>query len=408
MGPACVVALALGCERPAPRAAAEPPAPLPDVQAPRVDPSRRCALRAAPPTPVAAVESLAGASIAWSGSHFGIAWGDSADGERVIRFARVAASGALLGSPLRISETHTQAVDPAITWNGTGWVIVWSGGLREPEDIYQGRVDARGSSAGRPWRMTRAPDRTDLQPRIESTGQGFGLAWVARTSARRSRLYVQALDAFDAPRAVPAVLLETAVGLSEPQLVWTGTQWGVSALGLQREVLRIELARMDARGYTLGSLTRVTPSPIGGIDARARYGITWDGARFVIVWSEVTEGASHVFLRRATARGNPEGDAIDLREPGESAETPAVAALGEGSVAVAWLVSQEGRARLRVRAIDRGGRLQQGHVELQDHDGTVGQPILALAGGTLALLSASARSLTLHRVAIGPCPVQRY
>lgn len=405
---ALTLSAASGCDRRAPAVHRRVVEPAADAPAPRFDETRRCALRASPPTPIADVEALAGVSVAWSGTHFGVVWGDTVDGERLVRFARVASNGALLGSPLRLSETHTQAADPAITWNGTSWVVVWSGGLREPEDIYQGRVDARGTAAGRPWRMTRERRRTDLQPRIESTAQGFGLAWVSRTSVGRWRLYAQALDAFDAPKAFPAMLLETGVSLAETGLVWTGSQWGVSALGVQQEVLRVEFARMDARGYTLGSLNRLTPQSIGGIDPRGRYAIAWDGAGFAIAWSEVTAGASHVFFRRATARGNLVGDTLDLREEGESADTPALASAGEGSVAAAWLVSQEGRARLRVRTLDANSRLQEGRVEVQDHDGSAGRPVVTVGGDTLALISAASRSLTLHRVTLGPCPIRGY
>ncbi|MFO0625735.1 MAG: hypothetical protein U0325_08980 [Polyangiales bacterium] len=373
-----------------------------------MDPARRCALRAAPPTVVTELSEAGSAALAWSGAHYGIAWSDRTDDERVVRFVRVGADGARLGTPLRMNEDRTEAADPSVTWNGVSWVVVWSGGLHGLKDIYQGRVDPRGSAAGRPWRMTRAPDREDLQPRIASIPGGFGLAWVARTSGRRWRLYAQSLDRFDAPRGFPAVLLDTAVTLGETELVWTGAHWAVGALSAQREVLRVELGRLDPRGYGLGSVTRVTPRVIGGVESRGRYALAWDGARFAVAWSEVTGGSAHVFFQRASARGNLEGAPLDLSDADESAESPALARVGDGLVAAAWQVTREGRARIRVRTIDGAARAQESPVELQDHDGEVGRPQLVVAGDTLALLSVSSRALTLHRITLGPCPVRGY
>jgi hypothetical protein len=398
----------LGCRREPPPRRAPPWAERADAAAPGADPSRRCALRSAPPTVVTELNELSGAAIAWSGTHYGVAWSDRADDERVVRFVRVGADGTRLGTPLRMNEDRTEAADPSVTWNGVSWVVVWSGGLHALKDIYQGRVDPRGSAAGRPWRMTRTRDREDLQPRIASIPGGFGLAWVARVSGRRSRLYALSLDRFDAPRGFPVALLDTAVSLGETELVWTGAQWAASALSAQREVLRVELGRLDPRGYSLGSVTRLTPRVIGGVETRGRYALAWDGARFAVAWSEVTAGSSHVFFQRASARGNLEGAPLDLGDADESAESPSLARVGEGVVAAAWQVTREGRARIRVRTIDAGSRAQEVPVELQDHNGAVGHPQLLVAGDTLALLSVSDRALTLHRIALGPCPVGAY
>lgn len=400
--------VALGCRREPPPRRASPWAERADAAAPAADPSRRCALRSAPPTVVTELNELSGAAIAWSGTHYGVAWSDRADDERVVRFVRVGADGARLGSPLRMNEDRTEAADPSVTWNGASWVVVWSGGLHALKDIYQGRVDPRGSAAGRPWRMTRTRDREDLQPRIASIPSGFGLAWVARVSGRRSRLYALSLDRFDAPRGFPVALLDTAVSLGETELVWTGAQWAASALSAQREVLRVELGRLDPRGYSLGSVTRLTPRVIGGVETRGRYALAWDGARFAVAWSEVTAGSSHVFFQRASTRGNLEGAPLDLGDADESADSPSLARVGEGVVAAAWQVTREGRARIRVRTIDAGSRAQEVPVELQDHNGAVGHPQLLVAGDTLALLSVSDRALTLHRIALGPCPVGAY
>lgn len=406
---AAVALAAMGCQREPPARAHSPRTEHADAAVTvATDPSRRCALRAAPPTVIAELSHADGASIAWNGAHYGVAWSDRADDERVVRFVRVGADGARLGSPLRMNEDRTEAAHPSVTWNGASWVVVWSGGLHALKDIHQGRVDPRGSAAGRPWRMTRTRDREDLQPRIVSIPGGFGLAWVARVAGRRWRLYAQSLDRFDAPRGFPVALLDTAVSLGETDLLWTGTQWAASALSAQREVLRVELGRLDPRGYGLGGVTRLTPRVIGGVETRGRYAVAWDGARFAVAWSEVTAGSSHVFFQRASARGNLEGAPLDLSESDESAEGPALARVGEGVVAAAWQVTREGRGRIRVRTIDAASRAQESPVELQDHDGAVGRPQLVVAGDTLALLSVSDCALTLHRVTLGPCPVRAY
>lgn len=401
---ALALLLAAGCEPTrAPSPPQQPPPAIePDVPS-VVDESRRCALRAAPPEVLVEGAEIGGVAVAWNGTHFGIAWGDRIDGERAVRFVRVRADGSRLGSPLRVSELHTEAESPSLTWNGTSWVVVWSGGLRDVGDIFQGRVDPRGSAAGRPWRMTRGEARRDLEPRILSTGQGFGLAWVARESSGRWSLYGQALDRFDAPRAFPARLLDTSVSLGETTLVWTGTHWGVAALASRREVLAVDFARMDPRGFAHGTITRLTAPAIGGVDPRGRYALVWDGARYAVAWSEVRDGASHVYFRHADARGRLDETQIDLRDDAESAEAPALEGIGDGVVVAAWQVSRDGRTRLRVKTLSGDGRAQEDPVEIQDHDGRAGRPYLAAGGDALAVVSATSRALTFHRVALGPC-----
>lgn len=397
-----LMVLAIGCE-PARVAPRTPPPPTDEDVAPQRDPRRRCATRAAPPEVLVDGAEIGGVALAWNGTHFGVAWGDRIDGERAVRFVRVREDGARLGSPLRVSEPRTEAESPSLTWNGTSWVIVWSGGLRDVGDIYQARVDPRGGAAGRPWRMTRGEARRDLEPKIVSTAQGFGLAWVAREASGRWSLYGQALDRFDAPRASPARLLDTSITLGETSLVWTGAHWGVGALGSRREVLAVDFARMDPRGVAHGSLTRLTPSSIGGVDTRGRYALAWDGTGYVVAWSEVRDGASHVVVRHADPRGRLTVTPIDLREQAESDEAPALVGLGEGVAAVAWQVSRDGRSRIRVRTLEATGRLQEEPVELQDHDGRAGRPFLAASGERAAVISATARALTFHPVTLGPC-----
>jgi hypothetical protein len=401
-----LLGLLAGCERRAPPPPSEPAPGVEVPSTPRVDPSRRCALRAAPPSRLAEVAAVGGVALAWNGTHFAVAWGDVIDGERAVRFVRVRPDGERLGSPLRVSELHTEAESPSVTWNGQSWVVVWSGGLRDVGDIYQARVDPRGTAAGRPWRMTRGDERTDLHPRILSAAPGFGVAWVARAGGNRWGLYAQALDRFDAPRAFPAKLLDTGISLSETSLVWTGTEWGVAALGARREVLGVEFARMDARGFAHGSVARLSSGTIGGVETRGRYALTWDGARYVVAWSEVLDGASHVFVRSADARGRLDAQRLDLRDEAESAEAPALERVGDGVSAVAWQVSRDGRGRLRVKTLDASGRLQEDPVELQDHDGAAGWPHLAAGGDSLAVVSATPQGLTYHRVTLGPCEVR--
>lgn len=362
----------------------------------------RCALRAGAPEDLALGADIGVPRLAWNGSHFAVVWPETIDEEDAIRFVRVSARGQRMGVPLRVSERRFQARSPSLTWNGDSWSVVFAGGIRATGDLYQARVDARGSAVGRPWRMTRG-DRHDLEPVFVSTGRGFALAWTSVEPDGRWSLYGEVLNRWDAPIAPPTQLLNTSVRLLAPQLLYTGQAWAVTAITARREVFAVDMARMEPTGLLRGGVTRISNERIGGIDTTQRYAVAWDGHAFAVVWSELRDGTPQLFFRKVTTRGNPLEPTLALRVDEDQAENPSLAALEDGAFVLAEQVVREGFPRIRVRVIGADLTLNDEGVELRGVDGAAQNPTVVWNGETLGLVTRSERGVAFHRVILGPC-----
>lgn len=381
-------------------------APEVDAAAPADAPAGRlCALRATPAEDVAVGAGVARVSVAWGAGSYGVAWREAVAGDAWVAFARVSAAGALDGGPARVTERGFRAGAPSVAWNGAGWSVVFDGAYGEgAAEVYQARVDPRGRVAAAPWRMTRSP-RDDVAPAFASNGRGFALAWVGREGGRHV-LYGQVLDRWDAPVGLAVRLLDTSLTLAAPAVTWSGQEWAFTCVSARRdrEVLAVDFARLDATGAPRGARQHASPDRIGGVDTDGRYAIAWDGAAYGVAWSELREGATRVFARRVSARGNALGGDVRASDEGAaSASEPALARVADGVLAVAMRVERDGLPRVWVRTLDAAGNLQRGHVELQGADGLAGAPAMAFDGEALGVATATARGVAFHRVTVGPC-----
>ncbi len=366
-------------------------------------------MRSAPPEDISLGPGRSPPAVGWNGTHFGIAWIEDRDGEPAVMFVRVAEDGSRAGAPVRVSERGFRAEAPTLAWNGESWSVVYEGGVRTLGDLYEARVTVRGIAVGRPWRITRGL-REDYQPTVVSAGRGYGIAWVAREGDARWSLYAAALPRWDLAEISPTRLLNTGVTLSEPRMVWTGRAWAVTALTSTREVLAVALSRMEADGTPRGVVTHPSGDRIGGTDTAGRYDLGWDGTAFGVVWTELRDGLPGVFYRRVGTHGGalgPETSLVrELTDGGDVAVStvswPVVERIGDGVLAVAMVIEQNGHHRVWIRTLDATG-IRPGHIELQDSDGSAGTPALVWSGRALGVATSTARGVSFHRVSVGPC-----
>jgi hypothetical protein len=270
-------------------------------------------------------------------------------------------------------------------------------------DVYQARVDVRGGTTGIPWRMLRGP-REDYEPALRSSGDGFGFTWIAREErGRRSILYGQALNRWSAPTGLAVRLIDTTLLLNAPRVTWTGAEWVFTCLSAQGEAMAVDFMRLDTRSKPHGVLQHISPDRIGGTETENRYDVAWDGDALGVVWSELREGASQVFFRRVSERGNALGPDARVSPSNVSAAEPALVPLGMGLFAVAMRVDREGVSRVWVQTIDGEGVAQRSHVELQGSDGMASSPSLLYDGQALVVATVSARGISMHRLGLAPC-----
>lgn len=361
----------------------------------------RCVRRSSAPQLISTGEELDSLEVAWNGTNFGVVWSEVIDSERAVMFAQVSPNRVTGRVPLRVSERRFVAQSPTVAWNGAGWSVYYSSGVDSPGDLYQARIDARGTAVGRPWRVTRGA-RGDFSPRVVAHDRGFGLAWVALEPDRRWSLYAQALDRWDAPLSPPTRLLNTSVKLTSTRLVWTGLAWAVAAVAWGREVYAIDLARMESNGRPRGSVTHATQNRIGSAEPEHRYSIAWNGQDFIVAWSELRQGVWRIFLQRVSARGNPLGDERSVDDGDARAESPSLTSVGDGELVLAYELVGEGRSRVMLRMVDADASPRGEPVALPGYEGAE-LPAAAWSGEVLGVAVRAPVGVAFHRVRLGPC-----
>jgi hypothetical protein len=282
-------------------------------------------------------------SLAWSGSEYGLAWGEEVDIlDYAIHFVRLDEAGAPLGDVVQVAAgSH-----PQLVWNGDGYGISWSegdtvhfalldaAGTTTSSDSFSGAFPSliwTGSEYGIAYAVPSAPDASVHLQRFGGQGEDLGSQQVSSATTRARFTAIAWNDsqygvawsgsANDPPgmffAAVhptdgvgPEVALGDGVG---PALASEG---GPFALTRIRES-QVYFTGLAADGSPLGEDLPLTPET----SFLGRTRVVWNGAGYGILWhvlagpdsriehTEVVDGVAGPVLRV--------GDAAEL-SPGPS------------------------------------------------------------------------------------------
>jgi hypothetical protein len=137
-----------------------------------------------------------------------------------------------------------------------------------------------------------------------------------------------------------------------PDLVWTGSVFGLFWLQYGIETLDLHFTRLDGNGLQTGPDVALTSWP-GSVNT---YSSVWTGADFAVVWDHYsgTDDDREVFLIRLDSGGGRRG--MDTRistAPGYSGY-PAIAWNGS-EYAIAWEDDRDGNVEIFFRLVDAAG-----------------------------------------------------
>ncbi len=80
-------------------------------------------------------------ALAWTGSGYGVAWVDDADGGWILRVVMASPSGVPLLAPLAVSDGTGSASHPDILWDGSYLVVSWQDDRDGNDEIYFASID---------------------------------------------------------------------------------------------------------------------------------------------------------------------------------------------------------------------------------------------------------------------------
>jgi hypothetical protein len=93
-----------------------------------------------------------------TGNGLGLVWDDYRDTNYEIYFARLTASGAKLGTDLRLTNNTASSYDPCIVWTGAEYGVFWDDNRSGNYDLWFQRVSAAGAVIGSNTQVTATSD----------------------------------------------------------------------------------------------------------------------------------------------------------------------------------------------------------------------------------------------------------
>jgi hypothetical protein len=165
-------------------------------------------------------------SLSWSGSEFGVSWGDYRDNNWEIYFARISSLGVKVGSDIRITTDNSTSGIPSLVWTGSEYGVGWREDRAGNAEIYFARVSGAGAKIGSDIRITKNPSLSDL-PAMVWDGSEIGVTWQDNRDGNYETYF--ALLSYAGMKIGPDIRLTFAVNDSQtPAIAWSGTEFGLA------------------------------------------------------------------------------------------------------------------------------------------------------------------------------------
>jgi len=226
------------------------------------------------------------------------------------------------------------------------------------------------------FRATDAKLESDY-PSIAWTGSALGLAWMDGRDGNEE-IYFRLVDPAGRRLGPEVRLTDSANWDYQPQLVWTGSEFGLLWVHERRVKRDIYFVRLSESGGKLGAPIRILNQ--GMIEKATR--LAWTGRGYGIVWSDYRPGNAEIFFRPLDPFGQPSGAEARVSE-GQGLSEPGALLWTGSSFTLAYLDRREGSPQVYwVRLAENGGRL--GLEQKLSSGGDCTLPSLAWNGSALA------------------------
>ena len=291
--------------------------------------------------------SSTGASPEWTGEEYGLAWADDRDGNKEIYFARIGSSGQKIGSDIRITQDGATSDGASLAWTGSEYGLAWRDSRDGNYEIYFTRLDVTGNRLGPDVRVTNAPG-TGLGEFLVWTGSEYGLVWSDDRDGNYD-LYFTRLDADGTKIGTDVRIAEIPDSSWGARVVWTGDEYGVVWRDHVLGTWAILFATLDS----LGNLVELRAVTDGTYEAY-HPSVTWTGSEYGISWQDQRHGNNEIYFARLDSTGSKIGSDVRVTTDGASSAVPRVAWTGSEYVMV-WYDNRPGNFEIYFARLDSTG-----------------------------------------------------
>ncbi len=281
--------------------------------------------------------SQAEPAVAWDGTQWLVVWTDALGIDSQVRAMRVSSAGALLDpAPIDLSSVGAVATHPAVAWNGALHIVVWSELTSGPtvRRVMGATLDNSGNVRASVAAVSGGT--TDDQPAVAALGAN------ALVVFRTSRSGNEDIDGVRVTAALPSgvitrldaadfALVSNTSPQSDPAVAASGAAWLAAwqdDRNLNTTGADIYGTRVNAAG-TAQDPAGIVVTNVAGDDRRPA--LRHDGARWLATWT----GAAGQFARAIANNGNPSGSAVPV-EAGPGLTGDGAFGGGASNPIVAW------------------------------------------------------------------------
>ncbi|MBW2263901.1 MAG: hypothetical protein JRG91_18225, partial [Deltaproteobacteria bacterium] len=328
-------------------------------------------------------------ALAWTGSEIGVAWLDGVIGATTVQFARVSAAGAVVGSPVQISEgsDHFPLAQIDLAWTGSEYAAVWLAvfGADSSMRVLMARMGADGTVTGTESQVT-GETSLMLGPAIAWADSEFGIGWSDyRASSDNTEIYF-ARYAPDGAKIGADVHVPFA-GDNEKlaDLAWSGSEYGLLWHEYVSGPPDIHFTRLAADGSIVGSTLAVTETDSSSSLSRS---LVWTGSEYGAAWmyseSGDTDGAWDVYFGRISAGGAKVGTDVQVSSSPATFEFPPIAWNGS-AYTLGWTASGGAATEIEIAVVAADGTPAAPIAVTADDGFESGYPAVAGTDGEIAV-----------------------
>jgi len=329
-----------------------------------------------------------------------------------------------VGSETRLTTTGSPARMPAIAWDGSGYLVVWSDERQGNGDIYAAKVDANGTKSSE-WVVVEGPEQS-RSPTIARVGDGYVVAWFDTTPIGAD-VKIIALDSGGKPSGMPSLLAASTSDNPRPivapafngaAVAWSDKKGTVPSASV---ALVNGSAQLTVPAVSLGNGTAAAefPAPAGGdgklavfySDGRDGHAniratlfseqltaqqdvvvrdapndafnvrATWDGEQFVAAWEDLrVQDREYIFLSRLSPSGTA-SNSVTVPESDADGSWPTLARAKSG-VAIAYYQFRGGPPQIFVSYMNKAGDFVRSDVQVSQTTGRARFPSIAFDGNS--------------------------
>jgi Putative metal-binding motif len=170
-----------------------------------------------------------GGPLVWTGDRFGLAWQDRRNSDYEIYFAILGEDGAKkFHGDVQLTSADGFSVNPAITWNGDEFLVIWQDDRNGAFDIFAQRVDHDSVPIGANIQLTTSMGLGNESPTVAAGAKTVGLAW-SHGDALSHIIQFQAFSPdLTMPIGAPLLLTNGKSDAVYPTVIWNKDRYVVA------------------------------------------------------------------------------------------------------------------------------------------------------------------------------------